>query len=175
MEVACPDTLDRMMGKTLSPEVPPVLTSSKETACDSIFRSWSIDDEKNDGQEISDPINSTVRSHEVKHIYAELQELKQRNYEKDISDLQSKLRHLEMKLKGVSNPEGSANHHIPRHTQNERFEEQLTNLEQKMDDLRLALQIHTSSSEIMSESIQYLYGKSSEMEEELVRQSHPTI
>ena len=156
MEVACPDTLERMMGKTLSSEVAPVLKSSKDTACESIFRSWSIDHDKND-KEINAPMNNTAGSHE-----------------KDISDLQSKLRDLEIKLNGVSNQD-SANNHTSSRAQNKQYDQQLTKLEQKMDDLRLALQIHTSSTDIMSESIQYLYGKTSEMEDKLVhrRRSAP--
>ena len=176
MEVACPERLEKMMGKAR----PPDSNKSDETSASgenpqSSRRTprWStiddiklsiVDDNKfvdNDefvDNGISTSMNGTDHSREINELYGKLHELEDKFVQQDKPC-------QKVELSGIINQAGTTHDDSVYQVQNE-HRTQLTSLEKKIEDLRLALQMHKSSSKLMSESIQHLYGRVSFKDEE---------
>jgi len=170
MEVACPDRLEKMMGKSSSPDNS---NKSDETSANDEtpqkprwtavgndkLRWSSVEGDKFVDNKISANVTGTDHTHEINDLYAKLYKLE------DKFDQQDKARG-DTVLAGMINQGGAAHDDTLYQVQNE-HRAQLTTLEKKIDDLRLALQVHKSSSQLMSESIRHLYGRTSVTDGEL--------
>ena len=138
------------------------------------FASESFEDNK---QYTGEPVDHSA---DISNIYAKLHQLESvqsngNNNNKDVVNLYTKLHALELELTEVSksnavNSSGSGNNDALYQAQNEQ-RSQLASLERKIDGLCLALQVHKSSAEMMTDTMRHLYERTSEIEEELSQNS----
>ena len=116
-------------------------------------------------------------SKDISNLYARINELELLgDHGDDISDIYSKLHKLELSLSEnnlhgtLSN--GSGNNEALYQAQNDLYAK-LVAMERKMEDFRLALQVHKSSAELITDSVRCLHERTSEMEDELSQNSRP--
>ena len=116
-------------------------------------------------------------SADILNIYAKLDRLessaqiRENDNDKDVSILYKKLHEMKLSMTEVSNSNtgysnGSSSNDALYQAQNEQ-RAQLASLERKIEDLCLALQVHKSSAEMMTDTMKHLYERTSEIEEEL--------
>lgn len=124
-------------------------------------------------------LNSNIdRAKDISDIYQKLHQLelekKTVDYGDDISDIFTKLHDMELRMSDKNSlpgtPNGTSNNDALFRAQNDLYAK-IAAVERQTEDLRLALQVHKCSAEIITDSVRYLHEKTIEMEE-LSQNSH---
>lgn len=177
MEVACPRLLERMLGNVPTEQNPnSELRRSMWSNIEEVRRRSSDSFNVNDNQNGTHENKAESHSDDISKIYSKLNYLELLVENVETSDLYTKLHKLELAMteKNLigSKSDVASNNDALYQAQNDLYAK-LTKMEQNIDDLRLALQVHKSSAELIGDSVRYLHERTSDMEDELSQNSRP--